>query len=452
MTSIVVAIISGVFGLLIAKIQTEASDGKDETDAAIVYPRGYNPPSRLKEAKNVKTVIVFVLVGGVIGYALGGYVRFPGVSRSNTPMNQAPTATLKIALMPSSSATSSVILGTGTIFRFSLKQKVKDYDRGQYTVAPSPSMTNSPMPSPTSTVSATSIPTYTLTPTPTFTPAPTIVGGGNSGQIAFEAKVNGNFEIYLLDLLEADASPVNLTNNFSDDYDPDWSLDGNKIVFVSHRDGDPEIYVMNADGSGQINITRSASRDYEPAWSPDGEKIVFSTYRFTGNREIAVMNADGGEVRQLTNHPGYDGSPEFIDNNTIVFATSRDDEDPRFCDPCNFEIYSMDINGENLERLTNRASFETQPIVSFDRERIAFHSSYYGSFDIYTMDTNGFNMNKITSGGSMEYAPSWSPDNKWILFVTDRGGETAIYMISANGSSQRKIIALPEADNPVWRP
>jgi dipeptidyl aminopeptidase/acylaminoacyl peptidase len=85
---------------------------------------------------------------------------------------------------------------------------------------------------------------------------------------------------------------VRLTNNSEDDGRPFWSPDGQMIAFESYRDGNWEVYVMNADGSGEINLTKNSAYDYEPSWSPDGKKIVFISDR-DGNFEIYVMNADG---------------------------------------------------------------------------------------------------------------------------------------------------------------
>ena len=75
-----------------------------------------------------------------------------------------------------------------------------------------------------------------------------------------------------------------------------------KIAFESNRDGNEEIYVMNADGTNQTNLTNNAARDYVPAWSPDGSKIAFGSTR-DGNDEIYVMNADGSGQVNLNERP-----------------------------------------------------------------------------------------------------------------------------------------------------
>src|SRR6185503_8037374 len=93
----------------------------------------------------------------------------------------------------------------------------------------------------------------------------------------FTSYRNGNAEIYLMN---ADGSnPIRLTNNAGVDDDPAWSPDGSRIAFWSSRNGNSEIYVMNVDGTNQTRLTTNASTDIQPAFSPDGGKIVFTSNR-----------------------------------------------------------------------------------------------------------------------------------------------------------------------------
>jgi Tol biopolymer transport system component len=83
------------------------------------------------------------------------------------------------------------------------------------------------------------------------------------------------------------------------------------MAFTSSRDGNQEIYVMNADGSGQTNLTNHPALDMDPSWSPDGTRIAFSSTRDDGNGEIYVMNADGSGQTRLTNNPAPDWYPSW---------------------------------------------------------------------------------------------------------------------------------------------
>ncbi len=127
-------------------------------------------------------------------------------------------------------------------------------------------------------------------------------------KITFQSNRDGNPEIYVMN---ADGSEQrNLTNNPGSEHLPSWSPDGKKLAFWSNRDGNPEIYVMNADGSEQKRLTNNPATDWHPSWSPDGKKIAFGSTR-DGNQEIYVMNADGSEQKNLTNNPAKDYSPSW---------------------------------------------------------------------------------------------------------------------------------------------
>lgn len=122
-----------------------------------------------------------------------------------------------------------------------------------------------------------------------------------NGKIAFTALRDGNFEIYVMD---ADGTNrARLTDNPAFDADPAFSPDGTKIAFTSTRHRPEGIYVMDADGGNPTRLTDNTAFDYEPAFSPDGTKIAFTSTPDGVNTDIHVMNADGTSRTNLTNNP-----------------------------------------------------------------------------------------------------------------------------------------------------
>ncbi len=162
------------------------------------------------------------------------------------------------------------------------------------------------------------------------------------GKILFVSDRDGNREIYSVNT--DGTNPIRLTNHPAADEMPCLSPDWKKIAFMSDRDGNREIYVMNADGTNPVNLTNHPEWDMSPCWSPDGRKIAFDSPR-DGNRGICVMNADGTNPVRLTKHLSPERSPFWSpDGKKIAFVSSRDG---------NWDIYVMNADGTDPVNLTN---------------------------------------------------------------------------------------------------
>ncbi len=133
-------------------------------------------------------------------------------------------------------------------------------------------------------------------------------------RIAYTATSGGqDNEIFVITLGEAEG--VNLTDTSGDDERPDWSPDGSRIVFVTNREGNENIFVMNADGSDQSRRTSEDEDDNHPAWSPDGRYIIFSSER-DENLELYRMTAEGSEKTRITNHLASDDEADWVNVGT----------------------------------------------------------------------------------------------------------------------------------------
>ncbi len=260
--------------------------------------------------------------------------------------------------------------------------------------------------------------------------------------IAFVSERDGNSEIYVMD---ADGSnPRNLTHNAASDAFPAWSPDGRHIAFHSERDGNYEIYVMDADGSNPRNLAHNAASDAFPAWSPDGRHIAFQSYR-DGNYEIYVMDAEGSNPRNLTHNAAWDQVLAWSpDGRQIAFQSYRDG---------NWEIYVMDADGSNPRNLTLNAGRDEFLAWSPDGRQIAFQSNRDGNWEIYVMDADGSNPRNLTHNAGSDWSPVWSPDGRQIAFLSGRDGNSEIYVMDADGSNSRRLTHNDAGDwNHAWSP
>jgi TolB protein len=181
-------------------------------------------------------------------------------------------------------------------------------------------------------------------------------------------------------------------------YLPAWSPDGTKLAFTSNRDGNPEIYVMNKDGSGLRRMTNSPTIDVSPTWSPTGNQLAWVSDR-TGQPKIYLMNSDGTGQRLLVGDPKSD-RPTWSRGkfNEIAYASQTG---PGY----DIKIYSFE-KGEAI-KVTDGIGSNESPSFSPNGRHIAFTSTRNGKAQVFTVDRDGNNLRQITREGNNKFA-SWS--------------------------------------------
>jgi serine/threonine-protein kinase len=302
----------------------------------------------------------------------------------------------------------------------------------------------------TATPTITPTPTATTPPPPTATSAPTITATAApraepTGQIAFGCKCGPRYQVHAIDPANpATPSTPLLRSPGSDDFGPGWSADGSQIAFTTNRAGNNEIYAMNADGSNLRRLTNHPADDYGPAWSPDGLLIAFHSNR-GGNFEIWVMNsADGSNLRRLTNSPGIDADPTWSHDGTKIAFFSNRSNSPG--------IYVMDVNGGNVKRLTPAGLEGSDPAWSPDGTQIVFTVPVNRQPTLYIMNADGVNPHPLLQEGQADDQAAWSPDSQYIVFRSKRGGKTGLYIVDTSGVEVRQLTTEgTDTQFPTWR-
>jgi TolB protein len=260
-----------------------------------------------------------------------------------------------------------------------------------------------------------------------------------TGKIVFESARSGLPEIYVMDAAGGGATRLTYSVAGGASQGPSVSPDGRQIAFSVVVDGptgpimNPQIYVMNVDGTEMRILSPDPASSGRPMWSPDGSKIAFQSLR-SGDYEIWVMNADGTEPVNLTNDPSWDAFPSWSpDGSRIAFNSSRGGRTG---------IYVMNADGTQVTQL-NAGPQSYYPAWSPDGVRIAFVVA-----EIFVMNADGTDIVNLTEGraGSPDM-PAWSPDGSRIAFYSAQPSASGIYVMGADGTG---ITQLPGGRGGFW--
>lgn len=176
----------------------------------------------------------------------------------------------------------------------------------------------------------------------------------NERELATTLSFEGDQEIYLI---KSEGTIYRrLTRNFGIDLSPSFSPDGNQMVFVSERNGQPQLFIQNLLTAEVRRLTYSGDYNTQPAWSPKGDKIAFTTYEKNGEINIFVVSTDGLELKQLTEKSGKNESPSWSpDGDMIVFTSDRSGKR---------KLYVMTAAGSGQRELFEMKGEQMQPFWS----------------------------------------------------------------------------------------
>ena len=200
-----------------------------------------------------------------------------------------------------------------------------------------------------------------------------------------------------------------------------------------------DIYRAAPDGTGVTQLTDTPGYDAEATIGADG-RIVFTSVR-DGDMEIYSMNGDGSDVTRLTNRQGPDGGPFFsADGSKIVFRGREIPNGPEYDDfkrlldqglwrPTELEIYVMNADGSDLRQVTNLGGASFGPFWHPDGERIIFSSNWHDpggrNFDLFLINEDGSGLERITfDDDEFDGFPMFSPDGRHLVFASNRDNET----------------------------
>jgi acylaminoacyl-peptidase len=278
-----------------------------------------------------------------------------------------------------------------------------------------------------------------------------------------------------------------LTTGKYDDSSPQWSPDGTQLIFVSNRDGSPQIYRMWVDTGQMAKLTSLTQAPAGLRWSPDGKWISFTMlvpekprklielppapegakwaepakvidktlYRFNaigylkpGYKHIFVVPAEGGTPRQISSgnfqHGGPMGASDPVwsaDGRSLITSVNRN-KDWELA-PLNTEVYEYGVSDGSVKALTSRAGPDFSPEVSPDGRFVAyvgFEDRYLGHqpLRLSVMNRDGSNSRVLTTGLDTSVSElKWAPDSKGVYFIADETGNTGLYFCPIGGTPKK---------------
>ncbi len=196
-----------------------------------------------------------------------------------------------------------------------------------------------------------------------------------------------------------------------------------------------DIFVSDLEGNIVKQLTNEIGYDAEPTVSPKGDKIVFTSTR-SGDLELYTMNIDGTDVKQITSELGYDGGAFFSPDGTkLIFRSSRPKTEKEIKDykdllaeglvePTEMELYICNADGSDMRQLTDLGNANWSPFFHPSGEKILFSSNFEAErgfpFNLYLIDIDGKNLKRVTHGETFDAFPVFSNDGKHLAFSSNR--------------------------------
>lgn len=258
-------------------------------------------------------------------------------------------------------------------------------------------------------------------------------------KVVFVSTRDGNSEIYMMDY---DGKRVRrITNNSDIDVLPSWSTDNERVLYTSYRNNNPDLFMFHLY-TGKTDLVSTGGTNYCADWSPESDTIVYTSTK-AGNAEIYYRDMKTSKEKRLTFNRAIDTTASWSPNGKEIVFTSQRSGTP--------QIYIMDAEGTNVRRITHDGTYHDSPAWSPDGTRIAYVSRIEGRFDIYIYNLKANTIAKMTEQSGRNENPTWSPDGRHIIFASNRGGTYQLYTIDYDATNLKQLTFTGENKMPKWQ-
>lgn len=218
---------------------------------------------------------------------------------------------------------------------------------------------------------------------------------------------------------------------------------GTKLLFVSKRTGNKEVFMSDYDGKGVRQITRNRAINLSPYWAPDGKKIVYTSYK-KGWPCLFMLDLSIGRDAALSDRPGINiGGRISPDGRSAALTLSGKKST---------ELYSMDIAARSYKQLTDNSANDVSPAWSPDGKRLAYVSDSSGNPHIFVLELETGEIKRFTYSGKYNASPAWSPDGREIAFSRQDNGEFNIRVQGLGDADATQLTFEGDNRSPSWSP
>jgi TolB protein len=230
-------------------------------------------------------------------------------------------------------------------------------------------------------------------------------------RMVFLKLLEGREQLFVADVDGSHEKP--LLHDAADIEDPAWSPDGQRVAYVRIEGGKKSLHVMGIDGTGDRAVTPPTQSPIHPAWMPDGKALLYCTDDDLdpprkNAAQIYRLDLASGAISTVVSGGVNTYPAPSPDGRRIAFRKFADN---------NSEVFVADMDGTNVKNLTDHPAFEGWPAWSPDGRRIAFAGNRAGNYQILVMNADGTDVKLVANTEGRATAPRWSPDGKTIYFT-----------------------------------
>jgi len=259
------------------------------------------------------------------------------------------------------------------------------------------------------------------------------------------AEQRGNGHLYSLVVSDQDGENEHTIMESNDPImSPAWSPDSRRVAYVSFEGNKSSIFIQTVRTGNRIQVSSRPGINGAPAFSPDGRKLVLTLGGLDGNLDIYVLDINSRQAQRITSHRAIDTEGSWSSDGRFIYFTSDRAGGP--------QIYRVSASGGTVERITFEGSYNARPRLSPDGSKLAMVHLDRGNYRIAVMDMKRKDL-LVLSAGRQDESPSFAPNSDTLIYATRQTRNCALESVTADGLIRQRLTSgQGDVREPIWSP